>query len=262
MNRKQQTIIEIAAAAVFAVSALVTALRTQIGWAPLASNPLSFDRSFAGGMALRSGSGQVSLLGIVAQPTSLILWALLAAMLAAVALYARARSRLPGAAPQPPAITLGLVLAALWPWVIGPAPLSGLVLGIGACVALAVGLARLGGAATTDNATGDVPPPAPGALALAFVLGWLVMAAANALGMVVFDLGVGLERAILLGLLVSALAGAWLQLRLPRLVTFSAAVIWAMIGIAAVAAGSSITIATACVLGMSALAVILVRTAT
>lgn len=88
------------------------------------------------------------------------------------------------------------------------------------------------------------------------------MAATSALGLVLFDLGMGLERAILLGLLVAALAAAWVQLRLPRLVMFSAAAIWAMIGIAAATAGTSITIATACVLGISAVAVVVVRTTT
>ncbi|ARJ69611.1 hypothetical protein [Paracoccus contaminans] len=77
-----------------------------------------------------------------------------------------------------------------------------------------------------------------------------------------FRLGVGLERAVLIGLLVTALLGAWGQLRMNGAITFSLAIIWAMIGFAATTAGTSITIATACVLGISALAVVLVRVTT
>ena len=75
-------------------------------------------------------------------------------------------------------------------------------------------------------------------------------------------MGLGLERAILLGLLAAALASVWVQLRIDRFPSFSLAVIWGMIGLAAETAGFSITIATACVLGISALAVVLVRVTT
>ena len=101
------------------------------------------------------------------------------------------------------------------------------------------------------------------ALPVAFIAGWLLVAATSALGMYVhFRLGVDLEQAVLIGLLVTALLGAWGQLRMNGAITFSLAIIWAMIGFAAATAGTSITIATACVLGISALAVVLVRVTT
>ncbi|HMM08142.1 MAG TPA: hypothetical protein PKA35_03355 [Paracoccus solventivorans] len=264
MNRNLQVLIEVATAGGFAVSALLTSLRTLSGWAPVTNTPLSFERTLTGRMSLGGGADELSLLGLVAQPTTALLWALLAAVLGAVVLHLAARLRGRRAPPQPPAIALGLVMAALWPWVIGPAPLPGLALAAAACTALTLGLAWQCDAAQAqaEPIPGVEIPPAPGASALAFVAGWVVMAATSALGLVLFDLGMGLERAILLGLLVAALAAAWVQLRLPRLVMFSAAAIWAMIGIAAATAGTSITIATACVLGISAVAVVVVRTTT
>lgn len=264
MNRSLQIVIEVFAAGSFAISALLTALRTLTDWAPARSSPLSFERTLAGRMALGDGSGGLSLLGIVAQPTSAILWLLLAAVLLATVLHLVARARARFAPPLPLAISAGLALAALWPWVIGPAPLVGLALAAAACTALTLGIAQLPEEppAGAEVQSGSDSLSGAGAHPLAFVAGWVVMAAANALGLVLFGMGMGLERSILLGLLVAALAAVWVQLRLQPLVTFSVAAIWAMIGIAAVTAGTSITIATACVLGISALAVVVVRMTT
>lgn len=263
MNRSLQIVIEVCAAGSFAISALLTALRTLTDWAPARSSPLSFERTLAGRMALGDGSGGLSLLGVVAQPTSAILWLLLAAVLLATVLHLVARARARFAPPLPLAISAGLALAALWPWVIGPAPLVGLALAAAACTALALGIAQLPEPpAGAEVQSGSESLGGAGAHPLAFVAGWVVMSAANALGLVLFGMGMGLERSILLGLLVAALAAVWVQLRLQPLVTFSVAAIWAMIGIAAVTAGTSITIATACVLGISALAVVVVRMTT
>ena len=263
MNRSLQIVIEVCAAGSFAISALLTALRTLTDWAPARSSPLSFERTLAGRMALGDGSGGLSLLGIVAQPTSAILWLLLAAVLLATVLHLVARARARFAPPLPLAISAGLALAALWPWVIGPAPLVGLALAAAACTALALGIAQLPEPPVgAEVQSGSESLGGAGAHPLAFVAGWVVMSAANALGLVLFGMGMGLERSILLGLLVAALAAVWVQLRLQPLVTFSVAAIWAMIGIAAVTAGTSITIATACVLGISALAVVVVRMTT
>lgn len=263
MNRSLQIVIEVFAAGSFAISALLTALRTLTDWAPARSSPLSFERTLAGRMALGDGSGGLSLLGVVAQPTSAILWLLLAAVLLATVLHLVARARARFAPPLPLAISAGLALAALWPWVIGPAPLVGLALAAAACTALALGIAQLPEPpAGAEVQSGSESLGGAGAHPLAFVAGWVVMSAANALGLVLFGMGMGLERSILLGLLVAALAAVWVQLRLQPLVTFSVAAIWAMIGIAAVTAGTSITIATACVLGISALAVVVVRMTT
>lgn len=263
MSRSLRIVIEVFTAGSFAISALLTALRTLTDWAPLRSSPLSFERTLAGRMAVDDGSGRLSLLGMVAQPGSAILWLLLAAVLVAAVLHMAARGRARFAPPLPLAISAGLALAALWPWVIGPVPLVGLALAAAACGALALGIAQLTEAPVTTEAERRADGiGGTGAWPLAFVAGWVVMSAANALGLVLFDFGLGLERSILLGLLVAALAAVWVQLRLQPLVTFSVAAIWAMIGVAAVTAGTSITIATACVLGISALAVVVVRMTT
>ena len=62
------------------------------------------------------------------------------------------------------------------------------------------------------------------------------------------------------------LALAWKRVRTGDLgvgtIVIGLAVIWAMIGLAGGTVGYSITIATACVLGISALAVVLVRVTT
>ena len=83
MNRNLQAVIEAFTAGLFAISAILTALRTVTAWDDLYTDPLTFDRPIMGRMALHGGGTEVNLLGVIAQPTNLILWGLLAAAVAA-----------------------------------------------------------------------------------------------------------------------------------------------------------------------------------
>ena len=71
MSRSLRIVIEVFTAGSFAISALLTALRTLTDWAPLRSSPLSFERTLAGRMAVDDGSGRLSLLvGVMPAPAT------------------------------------------------------------------------------------------------------------------------------------------------------------------------------------------------
>ena len=251
MNRNLQAVIEAFTAGLFAISAMLTALRTVTAWDDLYTDPLTFDRPIMGRMALQGGGSDVNLLGTMAQPTNLILWALLIAAVTGAILHLVGRLQERFGPPLPTGINLGLLCAAGAPWLINSVPLAGLGLEALACALLVYGIKTHG-----------EPGRGLGLFPIAFLCGWLVMAACSSLSLLTYYMGLGLERAILLGLLAAALASVWVQLRIDRFPSFSLAVIWGMIGLAAETAGFSITIATACVLGISALAVVLVRVTT
>lgn len=250
MIERARILMDSFAAGAFAISAVLTALRTTTLSPDLHTEQAFMSRDLA------DMSNAHNLLGVVAQPTNPVLWALLAAVLVATGLYLAARAGRAARGSVPHGLqTLGLICAAAWPWILNPSPLAGLVLAAVSCLLLAAGIMRRDPGAPRGGWLED--------LAMPFVAGWLLMAATSSLGMYVHEyLGVGLERATLIGLLPAALLGAWGQLRMDGAITFSLAIIWAMIGFAAATAGSSITIATACVMGISALAVVLVRVTT
>lgn len=255
MTLQGRTIADSFAAGSFAISAVLTALRTTTIRPELHTGRV-FD---TGGLSFALpddplGKAGLNLLGVVSQPSNPVLWILLAAVVVAVGAHMLSRIRQPVPPGREWAETVALMLAAVWPWLLNPMPLPGLAL-----AALSAGLLTQGvmpqSGGTRREGGGDLP--------VAFIAGWLLVAATSALGMYVhFRLGVDLEQAVLIGLLVTALLGAWGQLRMNGAITFSLAIIWAMIGFAATTAGTSITIATACVLGISALAVVLVRVTT
>lgn len=251
MNRNLQAVVEAFSAGLFAISTVLTALRTLTPWESVYTDPLAFDRTLAGRMSLEGGTSGANLLGIVSQPTTVILWVLMATVALAAILHVVGRLQVRFSPPLPRAVTLGLLLGAVWPWAIGTIPLFALILAALSCAALFHAIR-----------THPEPERGLGLYPLAFVTGWLTMSATSSLSLLLYHMGMGLERAILLGLLVAALAAAWVQLRLEHLVTFSLAAIWAMIGVAGETAGTSITIATACVLAIAAQAVVLVRVTT
>lgn len=251
MSRNLQAVIEAFTAGLFAISAALTALRTVTAWDDLYTDPLTFDRPVMGRMALQGGGTEANLLGVFAQPTNVILWGLLAAAVTAAILHVVGRLQERFGPPLPRAMNLGLLAATAAPWVINSVPIAGLGLGGLACGLLVYGIK-----------THPAPERGLGCFPIAFLCGWFVMATCASLSLLAYYMGLGLERAILLGLLAAALASVWIQLRIDRFPSFSLAVIWGMIGLAGETAGTSITIATACVLGISALAVVLVRVTT
>lgn len=256
MTLHVRTVADSFAAGFLAISAVLTALRTTT-----IRPELHTERAFAdeAGLTLDPFSGDfpiesLNLLSVVSQPSNPVLWALLAALVVAVGAHMLTRIRRPVPSGRQKAETAGLLLAAVWPWLLNPMPLPGLALAALSALLLA-GPARPQTGQPGVGNKGDLP--------IAFVAGWVLVASSSALGMYVhYRLGVEIERAVLAGLLITALVGVWWQLKINGAVTFSLAIIWAMIGIAAATAGASITIATACVLGISAFAVVLVRVTT
>lgn len=251
MSRNLQAVIEAFTAGLFAISAVLTALRTVTAWDDLYTDPMTFDRPITGRVALQGAGPDMNLLGVMAQPTNVILWGLLFVAVAAAILHVVGRLQERFGPPLPRAINLGLLCATASPWVVNVVPALGILLAGAACLLVVRGID-----------THPVPERGVGLFPIAFLAGWLLMTACSSLSLLIYYMGVGLERAVLLGLLVAALAAVWLQLRIERFPSFSLAVIWAMIGLAGGTVGYSITIATACVLGISALAVVLVRVTT
>lgn len=251
-----RTVLDSFAAGSFAISALLTALRTTTMRPDLHTERALLDDRFPplAGLSFVPSELKRNLLGPVSQPGNPVLWTLLAAVVIATGLHLISRLHRREPQVREGALALGLLCGAVWPWVLNPIPLAGLALAVASCLLLVGGI--------MPGPRGR-PPPAVDDLPIAFVAGWMLMAATSALGMYVHHrLGLELERSVLIGLLPAALLGAWFQLRMEGGVTYSLALIWGMIGFAAATAGSSITIATACVLGISALAVVVVRVTT
>lgn len=266
MNRHASIAAEAFAAGSFAISVLLTALRTTDTLAALHTEQVLLEPRTAplSGFSAPVVAVRDNLLSVVSQPTNPVLWALLIAVILAALMHVLTASRNRYSTPRSWMLPAGLLVAALWPWVLNPAPLAGLPLAALSCLLLVRGLSDTLGDTTPDaDPVEPILRAGPAPQLTAFIAGWLLVAATSALGTFVHHrLGMGLERSVLVGLLLAALLGAWGQLRMERAVTFSLAIIWAMIGFAAAAAGASITIATACVLGIAALAVVLVRVTT
>lgn len=249
-------LIDCIASGSFAISAFLIATVTQSGLSgPNSASFLAESGVFPSPLLIEPPhSSLTDLLSVVSQPANGVLWALLGAVLLAVGLHLIGRLRAHDTDQHHMMLNIGLVLAAAWPWIIDDFAVFGLLVAAAASLLLVLNIpSRLTG--TPMEGLGDLP--------IAFVAGWVLVASASSLGMYVHHrLGMSFERGILLGLFGAALLGAWGQLRMGSNVTFALALIWAMIGFAAAAAGASITISTACVLGIAALVVVLVRVTT
>lgn len=250
LHRAVRTVASLA----FALSTLTVAVVTQAGSTGFDPDIMLLDGGIFAPRALTHPHHSLTdLIGAISQPTNFVLWSLLAAVLfaAVVDLGLRLYSRSPASNGLQIA---GLLLAAAFPWLINTVPIVGLSLGAASCLLLVFSIAPRP-VGQRGYGLWDLP--------IAFVAGWVLAASCSALGMYIHHrLGLGFERGVLLSLFVAALFGAWAQLRLESNVTYSLALIWAMIGFAAATAGASITIATACVLGIAALVVVLVRVTT
>lgn len=208
--------------------------------------------------ALMPGAGGAAIpqvpMGLVAQPVNGALWSLL--WLAIASGFAHVAVRLCRRFRGPPRImvTVGLLAAALAPWIVYRSQVIGLLIGLLGILALVQGLFD-DTAAEGDEDWGLVP--------LGVLTAWVTLSILGATGVTLQGwLGLDPQRAALLMLLGVSLAGARIQLSLGRNIAFSLTLIWAMIGIAAAALGGSMTVATACVLGISSLAVVIVRVTT
>lgn len=267
MTRQLQVLIEAFAAGFFALSTLMTPV-----WAArmfYTTTPLD-----AASLLLMESRLDMApqVLDVVSYPDNAVMWALLIAAVIAALLHLGWRLADRMSPPAPWALIWGLTAGGLYHLGALIDPLLALALGLAAAGLMIVGVidppARRRAAAVPapdpDPADAEVRHGRGAQLwAAAFVAGWTLMIACAALVEVAHDtLGIGPERAMLLGLLVAAHVATRAQLQIGAVISFALAVIWAMIGIAASTVSASITIATACVLGIAALAVVVVRVTT
>ncbi|MBU3028563.1 hypothetical protein [Paracoccus marinaquae] len=194
-------------------------------------------------------------------PANPVMWALLVALWILLALDAAGqwldpsdaglRQWLHGpSAGQPawPPLAMALALTAIWPWFLAPAP----------WIAAAGATAAAGAAFVAAlRGSGQRRPT------IGFFAGWslAVAAAANAIPLA-RAIGLPMTQVAILTMLPTAILGVAAQLRIGREIGFSIAVIWAFCGVAATTMGVDPVIALAAILGIAAMAGVLVSVAT
>lgn len=150
-------------------------------------------------------------------------------------------------------LILSLMAAAAWPWVTEVAPVAGFLLAV-AMAAGALGAALIGdrdGAGTRHRLT------------VGLYAGWAVTAMFAAFaGLLSQRLGVSTSLASLIAILLLAATAIEAQLRLGAVIGFTIAVVWALIGVAADAMQQNATVATAAVIAIASMTVVLVRVTT
>lgn len=150
-------------------------------------------------------------------------------------------------------LILALSVGAVWPWLLVHHPLTGFMLSAvtlaGALAAALRGL-RLGAVVKLSSTLG-------------FVAGWALLACLTVFaGLLQQRLAVPQTMAVGIAMLIGAVAAVSVQLRMPRRIGFSVALIWGLIGIAGSTVTTNATIATATVVAIAIIAVALVRVTT
>ena len=155
--------------------------------------------------------------------------------------------------PEHAPLILALLVGAVWPWLLAPAPVAAFLL---SAVTLAGSLA----AALRGIRQGAVVKRSS---TLGFIAGWALLVCLTVFaGLLEQRLGVPQKLAVGLAMLIGAVAAVSVQLRMPRRTGFSVALIWGLIGIAASTVSTDATIATATVVAIAIIAVALVRATT
>lgn len=150
------------------------------------------------------------------------------------------------------ALTLALILGAAWPWVSRDYPVTGFML---AAAMFALSLT----AALRGQQMGGRIRRLP---SIGLFAGWATAVTYAAFATLVNGhLGIPPVAATAIAMLLCAGAGIVVQLRLGGSVSYSIAIIWSLVGLATATMGSDPTIATVAILGISAMAFVLVRAA-
>ena len=162
MNRHASIAAEAFAAGSFAISVLLTALRTTDTLAALHTEQVLLEPRTAplSGFSAPVVAVRDNLLSVVSQPTNPVLWALLIAVILAALMHVLTASRNRDSSPRSWMLPAGLLVAALWPWVLNPAPLAGLPLAALSCLLLVRGLSDTLGDTTPDADPVEPIPPA------------------------------------------------------------------------------------------------------
>lgn len=150
-------------------------------------------------------------------------------------------------------LILALLVGAVWPWLLVQHPVAGFVLSavtLAGTLAAALRGVRLSAVVKRSSTLG-------------FVAGWALLACLTVFaGLLQQRLGVPQTMAVGMAMLIGAVAAVSVQLRMPRRIGFSVALIWGLIGIAASTVTTNATIATATVVAIAIIAVALVRVTT
>lgn len=151
------------------------------------------------------------------------------------------------------ALSVGLLAAAVWPWIFAGHPIRGFVLA-------AIMLAMILGAAM---ARCSFALPYRSSTSLGVLAGWatLVTCAAFA-SLLERHLGISSTLSALVALMICAIAAANIQLHLGSPFGFSVTVIWGLLGLVIATMGSDATIATAAALSITFVGFAVVRVTT
>ncbi|MDS9467150.1 hypothetical protein RGQ15_06130 [Paracoccus sp. MBLB3053] len=150
-------------------------------------------------------------------------------------------------------LSTGLAAGAIWPWLMDSRPTAAL---------LFAGIMLTGFLGAALRGTRDGMQVRQSA-ALGFAAGWATLATCALFATILQkQLGASQTLAAAIGILIAALASVSIQLRLGPNISYSVAVIWGMIGIAAGSVAAQATLATMAVLGIAVIAVALVRVTT
>ncbi|MFG6079222.1 MULTISPECIES: hypothetical protein [Paracoccus] len=150
-------------------------------------------------------------------------------------------------------LIVGLIAGATWPWLRDGHPMMGIML-------CAVMLAGFLGAALSAMRLGD---RIRNSGALGFAAGWATLVTcAYFATLLQTQLRAPMVLAAGIAILIAALAAVNVQLRLGGTISYSVAVIWGMIGLAAGSVSVEAALATMAVLAIAVIAVALVRVTT
>lgn len=166
----------------------------------------------------------------------------------------RAPAGTPAAAPRAAPVTasVALLAAALWPW-------AAELAGRGAAFGLVLVMAAAAIWAAIKRRQRRAPGPAFTGT-LEFFAGWATVALYSSFAaLLILDLGVSPALAAVVSILLLMGTSVEVQLRLGNTVAYGFAVIWALIGIAAGAMQSELTVATAAIVAIAALVAVIVR---
>ncbi|WP_411957691.1 hypothetical protein [Paracoccus homiensis] len=249
--KQSRHIVHIAASAAFMLSGLGFGLlndrRAEAVMSPPSSASLSMFSDVGG-----TWQNAIDLPQLYISPQNLLMWLLLFALWAVVALDAVGQMLDP-ADPDPDSspvwapLVATLVLGAIWPWLYRDLPLLSALVAIGALAAALF--------AATQARRRQRP-------AISFLAGWTtgVVTAAMA-GLVGSMFGLSIGEAAIMAILPGAALGIAVQAQIGPSIGFPAAMIWGFCGLAVTTMGTNPIIALAAIAGISAMAIVLIHAA-
>lgn len=200
------------------------------------------------------------------RPQQVMMWLLLICVWAVLALHAcrvwrvwRGGGRAPAAAgtrafvaADHATLSLALLFGAAWPWVSRDHPVTGFLI-VAAMFALVLTIALRG---QREGRRIRYPQT------IGFFAGWATAVTYAAFAaLVTRHLGIPPVAAVSTAMLLCTAAGVIVQLRLAGATSYSVAIIWSLVGLAAATMTSDPTISMVAILGIAAMAIVLVRVA-